>query len=357
MPKVLILTLHRPNRSPSQRFRFEQYLDHLTANGFQFEWSFLLGEKEDKAFYAKGNFAAKFGILMKSTFKRIWEILKPKDYDIVFIQRECYMLGTAFFEKLFSKKAKLIFDFDDAIWLPNVSKANKKLAFLKNPKKTDAILKKSSLVFAGNEYLATYAKQFSNNVALIPTTIDTTGYHNKLKQHKEKEVVTIGWTGSSTTLKYISLIEPALKELAKKCKFELAVICDRAPELEIENVKFIPWRLDSEIEDLLQFDIGIMPLTDNKWAKGKCGFKILQYLSLGIPTVASPVGVNADIITHEKNSFLATSQEEWTNHLEQLIQSVELRKRMGLEGRNTVELKYSVNAFQEYYLKAFESLL
>ncbi len=357
MPKVLILTLHRPNRSPSQRFRFEQYLDYLKANGFQFEWSFLLGEKEDKAFYVKGNFVGKLGILVNSTLKRLGEILKPADYDLVFVQRECYMLGTAIFEKLFSKKAKLIFDFDDSIWLQNVSNANKNLAFLKNPKKTDAILKKSSLVFAGNEYLATYARQFSDRVEVIPTTIDTGGYHNEIKQHQEKELVTIGWTGTSTTLKYISLIEPALKELAKTCKFELSVICDRPPELEIDNVKFVPWKLDSEIEDLLQFDIGIMPLKDNKWAKGKCGFKILQYLSLGIPTVASPVGVNADIIQHEGNGFLASTQEEWTQYLKQLIQSVELRKKMGAQGRNTVESKYSVNAFQEFYLKAFESLL
>lgn len=357
MPKVLILTLHRPNRSPSQRFRFEQYLDFLTENGYQFEWSFLLGKKEDKAFYTPGNISSKFKILINSSLKRLKEVILPGDYDLIFIQRECFMLGTAIFENLFSRKAKLIFDFDDAIWLPNVSKANKKFAFLKNPRKTAAILKKSSLVFAGNNYLASYARQFANRVEVIPTTIDTQRYHKELKNHQPKEKVTIGWTGTSTTLKYISLIQPALAELEKECNFELAVICDRAPELKLKNLRFIPWKLESEIDDLLQFDIGIMPLVDNQWSRGKCGFKILQYLALGIPTVASNVGVNAEIIQAGQNGYLATSMEEWKKYLKQLIESVSLRKQLGKKGREVVENRYSVKTYEHSYLKAFESLL
>ncbi len=357
MPKVLILTLHRPNRSPSQRFRFEQYLDYLKANGFQFEWSFLLGEKEDRSFYKSGQLTSKLNILLKSTFKRLAEIIKPADYDLIFVQRECFMLGTSIFEKFFSKKAKLIFDFDDAIWLANVSKANKKFAFLKNPDKTKTILKHASLVFAGNQYLADYARQFCSNVEIIPTTIDTRRHHKWTKEHREKDSLTIGWTGTSTTLKYLDLIQSVLKELAKKYNFQLTVICDKPPTLDLENVKFVPWKLDSEIKDLLEFDIGIMPLTENQWSQGKCGFKLLQYMALGIPTVASPIGVNVDIVEHEKNGFLANSQKEWINYLERLLQSVSLRKELGANGREKVELNYSVDKYKSHYLNAFEQLL
>jgi glycosyltransferase involved in cell wall biosynthesis len=357
MPKVLILTLHRPQRSPSQRFRFEQYLDYLTANGFQFEWSYLLGEEDDRNFCKSGNIKAKLKILFKSTFKRLREIVRPGDYDLVFVQRECFMLGTSVFEKFFSKKAKLIFDFDDAIWLPNVSKANKKFAFLKNPRKTKDILKHASLVFAGNQYLANYAKEFCDNVEVIPTTIDTKRHHKRIKEHKKKDQLTIGWTGTNTTLKYLNLIQPALKALSRNYNFQLRVICDKPPTLDLENVKFVPWQLNSEIIDLLEFDIGIMPLTENKWSEGKCGFKILQYMALGIPTVATPIGVNADIIEHGKNGFLASSQKEWINYLKRLLQSVSLRKELGANGRKRVELNYSVDKYESHYLNAFERLL
>lgn len=357
MPKVLILTLHRPQRSPSQRFRFEQYLDYLEANGFEFEWSYLLDAAADKAFYASGNLTAKFSILLRSLLKRTLEVIRPARYDMVFVQRECFMLGTAFFEKAFARKVPLIIDFDDAIWLPNVSKANKKFAFLKNPKKTESIIRCASLVFAGNEFLANYASQFNEKVMVIPTTIDTERHHNQIRQHQQREKITIGWTGTSTTLKYLKLIEPVLKKLSRVHNVELAVICDRAPELDLDNVRFIPWQLDSEIEDLLQFDIGIMPLTDNRWSKGKCGFKLLQYMALGIPTVASPVGVNKDIVRFGINGYLANTEADWLQHLSALISSVEKRKAMGTAGRQFIEQHYSVKSQQEKYLMAFRQLL
>src|SRR5574338_50263 len=154
MPGILFVCLHRPDRSPSQRFRFEQYLSYLKEKGFDCQYSFLLNENDDKAFYARGRYFRKGIILFKSVFKRWQEVQKASNFDIVFVQRECFMLGTSFFEKKFSKKAKLVFDFDDSIWLQNVSNANKAFGFLKNANKTKEIIKAAHLVFAGNEYLA-----------------------------------------------------------------------------------------------------------------------------------------------------------------------------------------------------------
>ena len=204
MASILFLTLHRPNRSPSQRFRFEQYLPYLKENGFDYDWSYIITEQTDKRFYSPGNYFFKFTVLVAAVTKRLVELFRVKKYDIVFVQRECFMLGTAFFEKQFANTTKLIFDFDDAIWLPNVSKANQKLAFLKRPAKTKEIIGAASLVIAGNTYLANYARQFSGQVMTIPTTIDTIHVHNRTKEHTAKKTIAIGWTGSSLSLIHIS---------------------------------------------------------------------------------------------------------------------------------------------------------
>lgn len=357
MPKVLLLTLHRPNRSPCQRFRFEQYLPYLKDNGYNFEWSYLLDAEADKLFYRPGHFFNKFQILINSLGKRIREILGKKKYDIIFVQRECFMLGTAFFEKQFAKKGKVIFDFDDSIWLQNVSKANRSLAFLKNPDKTKSIIKISDMIFAGNDYLADYARQFNNNVKVIPTTIDTVNLHNQIKSHESKRVVTIGWTGTHSTLKYLEAIEEQLYSLSQTKSVNFLVISDKPPAFKRIKAEFRKWNLKTEITDLLAMDIGIMPLQQNAWSKGKCGFKILQYLSLGIPAVASPIGVNEKIIQHGKNGFLVNQPSDWLLYLSELIDNTLTRKRMGEEGRETIELNYSVKAYQQLYLQYFNSLL
>lgn len=358
MPKILFLTLHRPNRSPSQRFRFEQYLSYFKENNYNCFWSYLIeNEEADKQFYSSNNYLGKFKIFSKSIIKRFSEIRNSHTYDLIFIQRECFMLGTTFFERKFSKKGKVVFDFDDAIWLQNVSKANKSLAFLKNPQKTKGIISISNLVFAGNEYLANYAKQYNANVKVIPTTIDTLNHHNQVKIHKEKEVITIGWTGTHSTLKYLEDLGGVVEALSNKFTFRFLVICDKAPSLNWKGLEFTKWKRETEIEDLLQIDIGIMPLSDTEWAKGKCGFKILQYMALGIPAVAAPVGVNKEIVEHGINGYLASTSKDWIMYITRLAKDANLRNRMGKAGRQTVVDKYSVEANKDLYLKYFKEVL
>lgn len=351
MKKILFLTLHRPNRSPSQRFRFEQYVPYLQENGINCAFSYLLNETDDKIFYSKGNYLKKFLIVLKSFFKRYREFKKINQYDIVFVQRECFMLGTSYFEKKIVKKGvHLIFDFDDAIWLQNVSEANKTFVWLKNPKKTARIITYANTVIAGNQYLANYALDFNKNVFIIPTTIDTF-YHQKKETSKNNKVI-IGWSGSVTTLKHFEYALPFLRKIKNKFKnqVEFKVIGDanyKNNELEIQG---IAWNKQTEIQDLSYFDIGIMPLPNDEWAKGKCGLKGLQYMALEIPTIMSPVGVNAEIIQDGENGFLATTEQEWLAKLESLILSKELRKKLGKAGRKTVIDNYSVEANKNKYL-------
>ncbi len=356
MPKILFLTVHRPDRSPSQRFRFEQYLNFLRENNYDCTHSFLLDVAADKIFYSKGKILGKLNIAIKSFFE-LWNLSsKANDYDFIFIQRETFMLGTSFFEKRFSKsKAKLIFDFDDSIWLLDVSNANKKFAWLKNPDKTSEIIALCDVVVGGNPYLCNYAKQFNKNIKLIPTTIDTVEYRNKGNKNTS---VCIGWSGSLTTLKHFDFAVPFLKKLKEKYgdKIFIKAIGDPNYKNESINVISLPWKKETEVEELSTFDIGIMPLPDDKWASGKCGLKGLQYMALEIPTIMSPVGVNSEIIQDGENGFLASTEEEWIEKLTKLIESKELREKIGKAGRKTVEERYSIESQKNNYLKLFKEL-
>ncbi len=356
MPRILFIASHRPNRSPSQRYRFEQYFAFLEKNGFTCELSYLISQKDDAYFYGKGHLFWKFWILVKSFLHRFKDVRRYKNYDIVFVQREAIMVGTTYFERKIRKKgAKYIFDFDDSIWVMDTSEGNKKFEWLKDPEKTARNIRHANLVLAGNRYLADYAKHYNDHIQVIPTTIDT-GVHKPL--HLQKNKIVIGWSGSLTTIKHFEYAIDFLKVIKKKYpQVEICVISDDVytnPELEIKGIK---WTAENEVASINTFSIGIMPLPADEWAKGKCGLKGLSYMACEVPTVMSPVGVNTEIITHGKNGFLAATTEEWFYCLSQLIESETLRQQMGKAARETVIEKYSVQSQQQNYLNAFKEVL
>jgi glycosyltransferase involved in cell wall biosynthesis len=359
MPRILFAALHRPDRSPSQRFRFEQYLSYLEENGFECTYSYLIDQAADRFFYKPGNNFKKLVLFLKSGFKRWQEGCNISKYDIVFVQRESFMTGSYFFEKMVAKSStKLVFDFDDSIWIQNVSKANKHLSFLKNPDKTKAIIELADLITPGNDFLADYARQFNNNICIIPTTIDTEEYKPSSKT-KHDHSVCIGWSGSFSTIEHFKYSLPVLEKIKEKYgdKVYFKVIGDgnyMHPDL---NIQGIAWQKEGEVEELNEFDIGIMPLMQTEWEKGKCGLKGLQYMALEIPTIVAPVGVNIDIIKDGENGMLANTQGEWINKLSQLIESEELRKNIGKASRQTVIDHYSVENQKDVYLEMFEGLL
>lgn len=358
MKRILFIAPLRLNRAPSQRFRFEQYLQFLTENDYEYTFSNLITLKNDKTFYSKGKPLIKLLLLVKFYIQRMRDVYRAKNYDIVFVQREAYYLGTVFFERMFAKRSKLVFDFDDSIWLSNVSDANKRYNWLKNPQKTSSIISHADMVFAGNQYLADYASNFNKNIRIIPTTIDTEEY--KRIQFKTKaSSICIGWSGSITTIQHFEFAIPFLTIIKEKYgeRISIKVIGDGSYVNEKLKTKSLPWIKEDELKELSTFDIGIMPLPDDEWAKGKCGLKGIQYMALEIPTIMSPVGVNAEIIQDGENGYLATSIEEWVERISLLIESEELRKKIGKNGRQTVIEKYSVEAQKINYLENFNQLV
>ncbi len=359
MPRILFVASHRPDRSPAQRFRFEQYLPFLKELGYDYDFSWLISEQDDKIFYTPGNLFNKSVIFLKSAIKRIKDVLRSDHYDIIFVQREAFMTGSSFFEKKFAKsRARLVFDFDDAIWNHDVSDANKSFGWLKDPSKTVRIISFSDLVIAGNEYLADYARAFNENVIIIPTTIDTDTY-KPLPRPEYNNTITIGWSGSITTIRHFELAVPFLTRLKEIYgdKISIKVIGDGNYRNSSLGITGLPWRKEDELQQLCSFDIGIMPIPDDVWSKGKCGLKGLQYMALEIATVMSPVGVNRDIIRDGENGFLASGVEEWVDKVSQLINDKQLRLKLGSEARKTVESSYSVNSQKMHYIQAFNQLL
>jgi len=355
---ILFIAPHRPDRAPSQRFRFEQYLSYLEDNGYDCHMSFLVNSKDDTVFYAKGKYFSKSYLFIKYFLKRLRDIFKAQKFDIVYIQREMFFLGPAFFEYLLSQtKAKIVYDFDDSIWLPNVSEANKNLNWLKSFSKIKKIISYADLVFAGNAFLKDFALNNNPNVFIIPTTIDTNIYK---KDNKNKhDNICVGWSGSITTIQHFKFAEPFLKILKDKYGHLISytVIGDKNYKNNIFEVTAKDWKKTTELDDLNTFDIGIMPLPNDMWANGKCGLKGLQYMALEIPTIMSPVGVNKTIIQDGENGFLADGIDEWVAKLSLLIESETLRKQIGTNARKTVVNTYSFDANKSIYLNHFNSLI
>lgn len=357
---VLFICPYPVGQSPSQRFRFEQYFDLLRANGFSVEVCSFLTQSAWRILYKRGKTVQKTGGVINGIVGRLKVLASVPQFDFIFLHREATPVGPPWFEYLVAKvyRKKIIYDFDDAIWLPNTSAENTIASRLKWHSKVDAICRWSFAVSCGNQYLCDYAKQYNLHVLLNPTTIDAERLHNPMlyKGKTESDQLVIGWTGTHSTLKYITAILPVLKSLAEKFpnQIQFFVISDKKPPFQLPYLKFIPWRKETEIEDLLKFDIGLMPLTDDEWAKGKCGFKALQYMALQKPVIASAVGVNTIIIDDGKNGFLCSTAEQWESCLVRLIEDKILRATMGRSGRKKVIEHYSVLSNSTNFLSLFE---
>lgn len=354
MTKVLFIVPYPHQQAPSQRFRFEQYESFLISKGISVEYAPYFDEKTWSLLYQKGYFFRKIYCVFAAYLKRFGLLFKLKKYDHLFIHREVAPIGPPIFEFIIAKilKRKYHYDFDDAIWLPNFSQANSRFQWFKMYWKVNYAMKWAHRISAGNEYLANYARQYNSNVVVLPTTIDTENVHNLDCNHDEL-IPTIGWTGSHSTMHYLDFIYPIIAELEKEFSFKFRVISDKKPNIELQSLEFIPWNKETEIEDLSKIQIGIMPLTDDQWSEGKCGFKGLQYMALGITSVMSPVGVNKTIIQNNENGFLVSTPEEWKTILTKLLREPELRKQIGFKGKETIEKRYSVNSQKQNYLNFF----
>ena len=355
--RILALMPSLFDTSPGQRYRFEQWDPLLRERGADITYATFEDEELHALVYQPGQMAKKLRLVTRNLGRRLELVRKVKDYDVVYILREAALLGPPIFERMIHQSGvPIVFDFDDAIFVSYRSPSNGYLSYLKFASKTKTICRIASHVMAGNPYLAEYARQVNDRVTVIPTTIDTEKYQVPPPKNSSGPPV-IGWTGSHSTVQHLDTLRGALKKLAERESFRLRVIGTPAYDCPPVNVEAMRWRADTELEDLGAIDIGVMPLPDDRWSKGKCGLKALQFMALGIPTVCSPVGVNTDIIQDDQNGFIAGTEDEWVDKLSRLLRSHELRQRLGHAGRVTVEQKYSAITQAPRVYEIFKSVL
>lgn len=359
--RILYIVQHRYNRSPGQRYRCEQYIPYLEKDGFECVYAPIMPtEQEDKDFYSAGNYFKKLGLFIKGAYRRWQDVQKAKDFDIVYVYREAFMTGTTWFEQQMKKSgAKMVFDFDDAIWNFDVSEGNKALGKLKRPDKVNDIMAMSDLVLAGNSYLQQHAAQYTDKAVVFPSTIDLDYYKVPPRNRPRNMPIVIGWSGSLTTIEHFKPIVPVLLRLKEKYgnKIEFRVFGVPTYTHKELGIKGIQWTPENEVQHISLFDIGIMPLPNNEWSKGKCGMKGLQYMALEVATVMTAVGANKDIIQDGQNGMLALTDDEWFDRLSQLIDSVDLRVTLGKAGRKTIEQHYSCQALNNTYVGYFNKLI
>ncbi len=352
MKRITFLIPYALNTAPSQRFRFEFFLDELER----------IYQVDIHTFYSKKGYnfirSKKYHLLLPIVLfwgflRRCQHIFKCFKADFVFIHRETTPIGPPWVEFFIARilKRKIIYDFDDAIWLPDPHESGLREK-LKWKSKVARICGWSFRTSCGNDYLAEFASQYSQNVRIIPTIVNTS-VHKPLNKSRQNTPPVIGWTGSSTTLVYLKSLVPLLEKIRNLNAFTLAVMADTDPGYKKPWIKFIPWSRENESRRLAEMDIGIMPLPDDPWTKGKCGFKLIQYGAVGIPSVASDVGMNRKIIDEGCTGYLCNSDEEWSAALLKLLADNTLRTTLGKAARKKIEREFSSDSVKEKFMNLF----
>lgn len=339
--KILFISPY-PRSGGSSRFRIYQYLPYLAANGHQVAVCTFLSETGYRVLYQPGRLLRKVFLMLAGMLRCLAWLPRLRRCDVCVVHREVALWGPGWVEWLVARLSRrLVYDFDDAVFEPHVSSANRWFAFLKSTRKIPRLIARAHAVIAGNGYLATYARQYCARIFQLPTPVEV----NLLVPQPRPAAapLVIGWIGSHSTAPYLKLAEAALQGLLAEMGARLRIEIIGAGDFRFDGLAahYRPWVLEREVEDLQRFDIGIMPMPDNRWTRGKCGFKALQYMSVAIPVVCSPVGMNRELVTPGENGFWAENTAEWQHALRTLITDAELRRQMGQRGRRLVEERYS----------------
>lgn len=350
---ISILTLTKYGRlGASSRMRFLQYFPFLENEGFELIHKPLITDKMLALRYQVGKYS--FLATLSSYVERIKILLTSHQYDLVWIQAEALPYFPVWLERWLLNKTPYVLEYDDAIF-HNYDQHRLGLVRWIFGRRLDKLMKGSNLVVAGNAYLAERAvKAGAKRVEIIPTVVDLERYSpSKFQDIPKPRIV---WIGTKSTVKYLINILPVLHDIYRHSPFVLRVIGATIEDdvLEVEN---IPWSESTEVDSIAGADIGIMPLTDSLWERGKCGYKLIQYMACGLPVVGSAVGVNVEIIENSQSGFVAKDDEDWKTSLLTLLGDVSLRNVLGAKGRIAVETVYSLQAQQSRVLRNFENLL
>jgi len=338
--KLLVLTRY-DSAGPSSRYRFYQFIPYLEKENFDVSVSPHFNKKYVENLYSERR-SIKLLNPLNAYLKRAARLLLNRNFDLVWMEKEVLPWIPASIEKFLLKSSiPCVIDYDDAVYHRYDQHCNP-LVRAALSKKIEKLMAFSTVVIAGNQYIAEYARETGvKQFEILPTVVDTYVYTQK--QSEPNENFNIGWIGSPSTSRHLHVAVPALNQLCKKSDVQFSAIGALGKDLVEIPGQLISWSEETEVEELNRFDVGIMPLPDTPWERGKCGFKLIQYMACGLPVIASPVGVNKEIVEHGVNGFLARDTEEWIQYLETLKENSDLCHKMGTAGRKKVESEFSLH--------------
>jgi hypothetical protein len=330
---------------PASRFRFKQYVPHFRRAGWEVklrpnrpdrQWHSRLPGRLPRAAHHRLGRAAQ-------VWNRWQDVREAGRCDVIFLSKDLGPGREWLRRELLRRNPAVIYDFDDAIYV--------------NGKDENArwLCERAAWVTPGNAFLAEFARQFTDRVTVVPTVVDTESYLPAARENTG--LLRVGWSGSDQSLpSTLAPYLPAIARMQRVVPFEMVVITNTRPDLTEPGLRwsFLPWTEESEVAGLQTLDVGLMPLVDNEFQRGKCGLKIVQYMAVGVPAIASPVGVNAEILLHGRTGFLATSEGEWTEAIVTLAHDEGLRREMGAAARRRCEEEYSIHRWGPVLLDLFE---
>jgi glycosyltransferase involved in cell wall biosynthesis len=349
--KVLALASY-PAEAAATRYRLAQFVAPLAERGIELTIHPFIDAKLFGRLYQPGAWLRNVAGLIKSAVLRFNELLAARGADVVLIQREAMIFGPPLIEWLTTRAAKrpMVLDLDDATYVsytsPTYGGAGSALKWFG---KTDDLIRWAALVTCGNRSIAEYVESKGALARIIPTVVDTAVFR-PAPRHDDDHPVVLGWIGTHSTFPYLQSIFPVLSELARQHKFRLKIVGAGKDEVSVTGVEVenLPWSLEREVSDFQSIDIGLYPidasLYSGKWASGKSGFKAIQYMAVGIPYVATPVGGSAEIGEPGTTHFFATTNDEWRQALAALLSDVDRRQRMGAAGRRHAVEHYELQA-------------
>lgn len=336
--RILLLSRYG-HLGASSRVRFYQYLPYLTSQGIHVTVANLFEDDYIKDLYAgrKRHFSAIIGTYIR----RLGCLLKSNRFDLLWVEYEILPWLPAWGERILAHLGiPYVVDYDDAVFHRYNMHSRLMVRTLLGGK-IDAIIRRASLVIVGNDYLGNYAcKAGAKRVEYIPSVIDLDRY--PVPPAPKNPIFTIGWIGSPVTAKYLHIVNPALAKVCKNGSARLVLVGSGQLELHGVPTEIDPWSEGTEVAGIQSFDVGIMPMPDEAWARGKCGYKLIQYMACARPVIASSVGVARKIIEDSTNGFLATTTADWVRAFCLLSDNQRLREKMGKAGRIKVERQYSI---------------
>jgi len=355
--EVLALIPNQYGHAPGQRSSIELWETVLAPVGINIHYAPFETPRLHEVLYRSGHYATKVGEMIRAYIERIKLLGDLKRFDAVFVYREAALLGPAFLEKMVARRGvPIIYQLDDPLFVPYTSPSNGYLSYLKFFGKIADICRLAKVVMVNSTQIREYVSQYNQNIWQVPSVVDTKQYVFRPELlESEAESVCIGWSGSPTTIGNIRVIAGALRKLGEEVNHRVHLI--GGTKFDLPGVRYIAqkWCAETEVEDLRRMQVGMVPLPLNEWNKRKFYMKTAQYMALGIPTVATPLGSNPDVVQHGVTGFLADSEGEWVEYLKLLIKDHDLRRRMSYAAAAAAKEKYSLEGNTPKIIEAFQA--